>query len=180
VTKMIAIMSLALSFATAAAAQGPPGLEKKSPPVQSSISMRIAGLDCSTALGSNAFSVTAYSFGAQNTSSTGTGSGGGAGRAVILPLNATKKFDECSPALFGGVVTGKHYATVDLVQQDDKGNTILTINLTDTLISSYQISGSQSYDSPQESIQIDFRKICISEPGSGDKLCFDRGTNTAS
>jgi hypothetical protein len=73
-----------------------------------------------------------------------------------------------------------HYATVDLVQQDAKGNTILTINLTDTLISSYQISGSQSYDSPQESMQIDFRKICISEPGSGDKLCFDRSTNTAS
>jgi type VI secretion system secreted protein Hcp len=180
VMKVIALLTIVLSFAAAAAAQGPPGLEKKVPPVNSSISIKIGGLKCTTALGSNTFSATSYSFGSENTSSTGTGGGGGAGKAVVLPLNATKNFDECSPALFGGVVTGDHFPTVDLVQQDDKGNAILTISLMDALISSYQIGGSQSSDSPKESLQIDFRRICISEPGSGSKLCYDRSTNTTS
>jgi type VI protein secretion system component Hcp len=176
----IAKLIVVLSFATAAAAQGPPGLEKKSPPVQSKISIKIAGLNCTTALGSNTFSATGYSFGAnQETSGTG-GGGGGTGKATVLPLSATKKFDECSPAIFGGVVTGKHFATVELVHQDDDGNTILTINLSDALITSYQISGAQFDAFPQEFIKIDFRKICISEPESGNALCFDRGTNTAS
>src|SRR2546427_5769353 len=173
-------MSIVLSFATAAAAQGPPGLEKKSPRAESRITIKIAGLECTTTLGSGTFSATAYSFGASQETTTTTGGGAGAGKAVVLPLNATKAFDECSTSLFGGVVTGKHFATVDLVQQDEKGHAILTINLTDALIGSYQISGHQSNDSPQESIQIDFRKICISDPSSGNKLCFDRSTNTTS
>jgi type VI secretion system secreted protein Hcp len=177
---MTALLILALSFATAAAAQGPPGLEKKGPPVQSGITMKIAGLHCSTNEGSDTFSVTSYSFGAENSVSTGTGGGGGAGKATVLPLNAMKKFDECSPALFGGVVTGQHFQTVDLVQQDEKHQTILIINLTDALITSYSIGGSQASDAPVETIQIDFRKICISEPGGSNKLCFDRGTNTTS
>ena len=45
------------------------------------------------------------------------------------------------------------------------------------LITSYQIGGSQSSDTPQESISIDFKKICIAQPNSGNKLCFDRETN---
>jgi type VI secretion system secreted protein Hcp len=180
VTKMIGLPILALSFATAAAAQGPPGLEKKVPAVQSSITVKIAGLHCTTEEGTDTFSVTSYSFGADNSGSTSSGGGGGAGKATILPLSAMKKFDECSPALFGGVVTGEHFQTVDLVQQDEKHHTTLIINLTDALISSYRIGGSQASDTPVESIQIDFRKICISEPSSSTKVCFDRGTNTSS
>ncbi len=177
-SKLTALMILVLSFATAAAAQGPPGLEKKSPPVESRISIKIDGLDCTTGLGSHTFSATSYSFGAENTSSTGAGGGGGGtGKAVVMPLSATKKFDECSPALFGGVVTGEHFKTADLVQHDEKGHPIVTINLSDVLITSYRIGGSQSSDSPQESIQIDFQKICISEAGSSPKLCFDRSKN---
>jgi type VI protein secretion system component Hcp len=66
---------------------------------------------------------------------------------------------------------------VDLTPEDSKGHVILTINLKDALISSYQIGGSQSSDSPRESIQIDFGSICISEPSNGNKFCFDRAEN---
>jgi type VI secretion system secreted protein Hcp len=178
VKKLTVVTILLLSFAAVAAAQGPPGLEKKTPPVHSSITIKIAGLGCTTAAGSNTFNVSSYSFGATQSVSTGTaGGGGGAGKATIMPLSATKQFDECSPALFGNVVTGEHVPTVDLVHQDDKGNTILTITLTDALITSYQIGGAQSQDNPQENISIDFRKICISETNSGNRLCFDRATN---
>jgi type VI protein secretion system component Hcp len=155
-------------------------LEKKEAPEQSAITIKIAtGLACTTALGTDTFSATTYSFGAtQDTSTTSTGTGSGTGKSTVMPLNATKLFDECSPSLFGAVVTGKHFASVDLTQNDGKGHTILTINLQNALISSYQIGGSQSSDSPRESIQIDFQKICISEPSNGSKLCFDRTTNT--
>jgi type VI protein secretion system component Hcp len=97
-----------------------------------------------------------------------------------MPLSATKLFDECSPALFGAVVAGKRFASVDLTQNDGKGNAILRINLKNAAISSYQIGGSQSNDSPRESIQIDFQKICISEPSTSTSVCYDRGTNTMS
>lgn len=176
--KLTVVTILLLSFAAVAAAQGPPGLEKKTPPVNSSITVKIPGLGCTTAVDSNTFSASSYSFGATQSVSTGTSGGaGGTGKATIMPLSATKQFDECSPALFGSVVTGDHLQTVELVHKDDKGNTILTISLTGALITSYQIGGSQSYDIPQETISIDFRKICISEPTSGNKLCFDRETN---
>jgi type VI protein secretion system component Hcp len=62
--------------------------------------------------------------------------------------------------------------------EDGKGHTILTIRLEKALITSYQIGGFQASDTPRESIQIDFQKICISEPSSNSKLCFDRGKGT--
>ena len=180
-TRMIAAMIIAVSIATVAAAQGPPGQEKKEAPEHSSISVKVAGLTCTASLGSGAFSAITYAFGAtQNASITSASGGSGAGKATVMPLNLTKLFDECSPALFGALVTGNHFATVDLTQEDGKGHAILTINLQDALISSYQIGGSQASDSPRESIQIDFRKICISEPSGGNKLCFDRATNMTS
>ncbi|HEU5258619.1 MAG TPA: type VI secretion system tube protein Hcp, partial [Vicinamibacterales bacterium] len=120
-TKILASSILALSLATAAAAQGPPGLEKKVPAVQSSITVTIgSSLHCTTEEGTGAFSVTSYSFGAENTGSTSAGGGGGAGKATVMPLSVMKKFDECSPLLFGGVVTGEHFPAVELLQQDEK------------------------------------------------------------
>jgi type VI secretion system secreted protein Hcp len=177
-TRKIAFVILVLFLVTAAAAQGLPGQATPKLPLQSNISLKIANLGCTTSLGTNTFKVSAYSFGAvQDTSSIGSG-GGAAGKATVQPLNATKRFDECSPALFGAVVTGKRFATADLVQEDEKGTPILTISLTDVLIGSFQIGGSESSATPQEAIQIDFRKICITEPSNNNKLCFDRATNT--
>jgi type VI secretion system secreted protein Hcp len=174
-------MIVVVSLATAAAAQGPTGQEKKDGPGHSSITIKVGGLTCTTSEGSGTFSATAYSFGATQPTSIGSATGGaGTGKASIMPLNVTKLFDECSPSLFGAVVTPKHFATVDLFQDDGKGHTFLTIHLEDVLISSYQIGGSQSSDSPRESIQFDFQKICVAEPGNGSKLCYDHSTNTAS
>ncbi len=175
---MFAAFLFVVSLATAAAAQGPPGLEKKEAPEHSSISIKVANVDCATSLGSGTFSAITYAFGATNPSTVSTGTGGGAGKATIMPLNVTKLFDECSPALFGAVVTGQHFSAVDLTQEDSKGHVILTINLKDAQITSYQIGGSQSSDSPHESIQIDFAQICIRDTSNGNKFCFDRTTNS--
>jgi type VI protein secretion system component Hcp len=173
-------MIVVLFVTTAAAAQGPPSVIPNLPP-QSTISMRIAGLGCSTALGANTFSVLTYSFGgSQDTSASGGGGGGGgAGKPNILPLSATKNLDACSLSLLVVLLQGAHIATVDLVQQDTKGNPILTINLTDVLVGLYQTGGSVSSDTPQETIHLDFKKICISAPGNNTK-CYDRSTNVIS
>ena len=102
-TRMIAAMIIAVSIATVAAAQGPPGQEKKEAPEHSSISVKVAGLTCTASLGSGAFSAITYAFGAtQNASITSASGGSGAGKATVMPLNLTKLFDECSPALFRG------------------------------------------------------------------------------
>jgi type VI protein secretion system component Hcp len=179
---MFAGMILVVSFASFAAAQGSQDQEKKGSKESSNsstITIQVADLTCTTPLGSGTFSAAAYSFaGAQESSLTSGGSG--AGKATISPLNISKLFDECSPSLFGAVVIGKHFPTVDLTQADSKGNPILKIHLEQAAIDGYSIGGSKSSDSPQENIQIDFRKICISDPSTGSKLCYDRVANTTS
>src|SRR5262249_41771242 len=95
VTRMIAIMIFVVSLATAAAAQGPPGLEKKELQERSSITVKVAGLTCTTALGSGTFSVSAYSFGATQETSAAAGGGGGTGKSTVMPLNLARAFDEC-------------------------------------------------------------------------------------
>ena len=171
----VATVVMILCLALDAAAQG------KKHDKNGGITIKIGNLSCTTSAGSNTFEVSSYSFGASQQTSSGSASGGaGAGKATIAPLKATKKFDACSPRLFGGVVTGEHFATADLVQHDGDGDITLTISLTDAVITSYVIGGDDSSDTPQESISIEFRKICISEPSSNNKLCFDASTNTTS
>jgi type VI secretion system secreted protein Hcp len=182
VTKSFAALILVVSLATFAAAEGAPGQEKKGGPEGSNssrITITAVGLNCTTSLGTGIFSATSYSFGATNTISTSTGGGGGTGKATVMPLSVTKLFDECSPALFGAVVSGQSFKTVDLTQNDNKGNPILTINLQNAAITSYQIGGSEANDSPRETIQIDFEKICIANPSTSSKACFNRATNSA-
>jgi type VI secretion system secreted protein Hcp len=172
--RVIAFIVFILSFAYAASAEPLPAAGK----AQSEMTIKIAGLNCTTSASSNTFNVLSYSFGATQETSSSSGGGGGAGKAVVSQLNAAKNFDECSPALFGAVVSGRHFPTADLVQQDDKGHPILTINLTDVLISSYQIGGSQASDNPQETIALSYSKICITEASSNTKMCYDRVANT--
>ena len=174
--RKIATIILMLSLAFDAAAQLPPGLAKKRP-AGPSIAVKIKNLGCTTSAGSDTFEISSYSFGAEQTSS-GSSSGGAGGKPTLSALNLTKGFGECSPRLFGAVVTGNHFPSADLLQQDGDGNTVLTINLTDAIISSYEIAGSESVDRPNESISIQFEKICITGANSTDKLCYDvaRGT----
>ena len=138
-----------------------------------SISVKVDNLSCSSALGSGTFPILAWSFGATQTGDLSGGGGGGAGKAVGSDLNVQKRFDECSPALFGGVTTGKHFPTATLVQQDQKKNSVMIVTLTDLLIRSYQLSGSQADANPVERVSFNFSKICISDVQSGKQACFD-------
>jgi type VI protein secretion system component Hcp len=143
----------------------------------STITVAVNGLTCSTSLGGGTFLGNSYSFGASQSSDITSGGGGGAGKATISDLSVARAMDACSPALFGAVLTGKHFTSTTLVQTDANGNTLLTITLSDALVSSYNISGNQQNPSPSETISFAFRKICVEEASSGSKFCFDFAEN---
>ena len=167
-----------LLLSVAARAQGNSQAHIPPPPPKASITVNLNGLSCQTTAGTNAFSVLAWSWGASNPVTIGTGGGGsGAGKASVSDLSVTKMFDQCSPALFGGVVTGKHFNTLTLTQDDSNGNVVLTVTLSDVLVSSWQMSGSVNEAFPTESVSFAFAKVCIAETGGGGKFCFDIAQN---
>jgi len=145
----------------------------------STITVKVDGLTCTTSLGAGTFAVQAWSFGATQSGGSASSGGAGAGKASVSDLSVQRKFDECSPALFGGVTTGKHFTTLTLTQSGKKGP-VMIVTLTDILISGYQLTGSQAHVDPVESVSFNFAKICINDVDSGAKVCFDFKTNTAS
>jgi type VI secretion system secreted protein Hcp len=103
------------------------------------------------------FDVFAVSFAAGT--SAGGSSGKGAGRASLGEISITKVLDKASTKLFQACASGKHYpkATITLRKA---GKPYLSYQLTDVLITSYQLGGAGSGGSaPLESISISFGKI---------------------
>jgi type VI protein secretion system component Hcp len=171
-TRRISLLAVvyALFMSTTARAQ-------ESKPPQSFITVIAEDLKCTTPLGSGIFGVDAWSFGAAI--AKGTINTEGIGQANVSDLNIQKKFDDCTPALFGAVTTSKHFPSLTLVQQDKK-ETLMTVVLTDVVMSSYQIAGTQTTREPVEAIAISFAKICVSDVASGKNVCFDFKTQTSS
>jgi type VI secretion system secreted protein Hcp len=143
----------------------------------STITVKVDDLSCTTVVGTGAFNVQTWSFGATQSTGGSTGGGGGAGKATVSGLKVQKTFDQCSPGLFAGVTTGKHFRTVTVVQQDEK-NTVMTVTLTDVIISSYELAGEQSSRNPMEAIVFGFAKVCINDSQSGTQACFDFASQT--
>lgn len=167
--KCLFTLVLLLLVATAAIAQDKGG---------STISVKVENLNCSTPLGSGTFNVQSWSFGASNTGDTSGGGGGGAGKATVTDLSVRKKFDQCSPALFGAVTTGKHYKSATLTQEDKKGP-VMVVTMSDVVVSSYQLGGSQADRDPMEAVMFNFSKICINDVDSGSSVCFDFNTQSS-
>jgi type VI protein secretion system component Hcp len=146
---------------------------------QSTITVKLDDLTCTTSLGTGTFNAMAWMFSASNTTSSSSGGGGGAGKAEVSALIVQKRFDECSPAMFAAVATGKHFKGLTLTQQDKK-DIIMTVTLTDVIVSSYKLGGNEEAKSPSETIDFDAAKICINDVESGNKACFDFKTQTGS
>lgn len=175
--KRLFLSAALLLLAMTVAAQGPPAVSNsKILAPQSIIVATVNGLNCSTSAGTNTFPVQAWSWGASNTADTSSGGGGGTGKATVHDLTVQKKFDGCSPALFGAVVSGKHFNGMTLTQEDSNHNIVLTLTLTDVLVTSWNIGGAQSSELPVESVSFAFRKVCIQEPSTSSKFCYDLST----
>ena len=151
------------------AAQGNSGKGNSKP--QSAITLTLGALQCTTPVGADAFSVQSWSWGASNPTVLG-GGGGGAGKASVSDLNILKAFDACSPALFGGVVTGKAFPALTLTQSNGDG-TATTVTLTDVRVTAWQASGSSASAAASESVSFAFSKVCLADGASGGRFCFD-------
>jgi type VI secretion system secreted protein Hcp len=144
---------------------------------RSAITMTLGTLQCTTPAGADAFGVLSWSWGASNPTTIGSGGGGaGAGKASLSDLNILKSFDACSPALFGGVVTGKAFPTATLTQSNSDG-TVTTLTLTDVFVTAWQASGSNASEAPTESVSFAFAKVCLADGASGGRFCFDVAAN---
>jgi type VI secretion system secreted protein Hcp len=138
----------------------------------------VDGLNCSTALGTGIFPALAWSFGASDSITTGgTGSGGSTGKVSLGSLNISKRADSCSPRLFADVVTGRHINSVTIVQENKKSDAF-TVTLSNVIVSSYQLGGTESSEFPTEQISFGFGKICLTDSQSGTKTCYNALTGT--
>jgi len=139
---------------------------------RSSIVVTVEGLTCTTSAGTGMFPALTWSFGATQTTTAG-GGGAAAGRANISDVSVTKRTDSCSPLLFGDVATGRRVPRVTIVQQDNNRDDVFTVLLEDVIVSSYQLSGSQSEEVPTESISFNFSRITITDNISGNRFRWD-------
>jgi type VI protein secretion system component Hcp len=136
--------------------------------------LALPGLNCTTPAGTSTFKIESWSWGASNT--TSIGGGGSTGKTNIQDLSVLKAFDSCSAALFGFVTKGEVLKDATLTQHDADGNTTATVTLEVVRGTSWQVSSSTAQDAPTESLSLGFRKGCIADTASGNKLCFDQAT----
>ena len=172
--RLLVTVAMAVLLCSMAVAQKADKGDKKA---ESKLTAVVDGLNCSTPAGQGTFSVLSWSFGASNPVVIG-GGGGGAGKVSISDFNIQKLFDACSPALFGAVISGKHYKTLTFSQSQPKDGDTMVAVLSDVIVTSYQIGGSENTEYPTESMSFAFSKVCITETSSGNKLCYDATKGT--
>ena len=173
--KLVCVAAAVLVLSVGVAAQGNSGKGNGKP--VSTITLTLGGLQCTTPVGTDAFRVQAWSWGASNPAAVGgAGGGAGAGKASLSDLNILKAFDACSPALFGGVVTGRAFPSLTLTQSNSDG-TATTLSLTDVRVTGWQASGSTASEAATESVSFAFAKVCLADGASGARFCFDVAAN---
>ena len=168
--KKIGVLAVMILLGTVAVAQNGQGHGSGR---RSTIVVTVEGLTCTTSAGTGMFSALSWSFGATQTINTTGGGGAGAGKANITDVSVTKRTDSCSPILFGDVATGKHIPKLTIVQQDNNRDDVFSVVLQDVIISSYQLSGNQGDEVPNEQISFNFAKITITDAISGTKFGWD-------
>jgi type VI protein secretion system component Hcp len=124
-----------------------------------------SGLGC-TALSSDSFNILSWSWG--TTDSVGSKT------AATSDLNVSKTLDGCSAALFGAVSSGKQLTTVTLIQTDPASSDTVTVTLSGSTVTSWQISGSAGGGKPFESVSFSFTKVCVAESLSGTSFCSSK------
>jgi type VI protein secretion system component Hcp len=167
--KFLSVVAGVFALSAALAAQGPPA---KGPSGKSAIAVTLGSLGCSTGLGTDAFEVQAWSWGASNPVDVIGGGGGSAGKVNVQDLSLTKAFDGCSPALLGAVSIGKGFPSLTLVASNKDGTTTSVV-LSDVRVSSWQVGGTSASAAAVESASFAFSKVCLTDGSSGAKFCYD-------
>ena len=113
----------------------------------------------------NAIDILSFSFGASMTAGYQAGASGNearSGRADVSNVTVMKVLDKTSPYLFDHCVTGNILTKVTLLYDKPLGDLqedYFKIEMTDALITSVQLSGSQ--ENPVESVSFAFQKVNV-------------------
>ena len=102
----------------------------------------------------------AFSWGVSQSGPTGPGGGGGAGKAVFDDLLVVERTSKASPKLWLACASGQHIKSAILTcrKHGKAPLEFLKITLTDVLISSYEIDGSDD-ELPLDQIALAFAKV---------------------
>jgi type VI secretion system secreted protein Hcp len=105
--------------------------------------------------------VLSWSWGESQAGQVAHGGGGGAGKVTMQDFHFTMRSSKASPKLFLACATGQHIKQAVLVgrKAGDKPQEYLKYKLTDILVSSYQIGGSNGGDSPSDQISLNFARL---------------------
>lgn len=106
--------------------------------------------------------VESFSWGEINSGSHASGAGGGSGKVQIQDFHFVKKYDKSSPVLALKCAGGDHIklATLTCRKAGTEQQEYLVIKMSDLLISSYQVGGSQGGDIvPTDQVSLNFSKI---------------------
>jgi type VI secretion system secreted protein Hcp len=104
--------------------------------------------------------IQSWSWGASNSSTVG-GGGGGTGKVSFQDISFTKRLDKASPILARACATGEHIKSAKLFvrKSGDNATDYYTITLSDLLVTSVSMGGSDGGELPTESISLNFTKI---------------------
>jgi len=106
-----------------------------------------------------------FSWGQQQSGTSGRGGGAGAGKVMANDFNFVKKVDKASPNLLIGCATGQHYKTAVLTARKAGGGQqdYFKVTMEDVLVSSYQVGGSAHGDVvPMDQVSLNFAKLEMS------------------
>lgn len=104
--------------------------------------------------------VLAFSWGLSQAGAEATGSGGASGKAVFDDLIVVARTSKASPQLWLACANGTHIKSAVLTcrRRGKAAVEFLTIQLTDVVIASYEVDGSEE-ESPVEQISLSYGRI---------------------
>jgi type VI secretion system secreted protein Hcp len=108
--------------------------------------------------------VETFSWNMHQTTSFHASTGGGAGKVNMGDLAFTHKVDKASPKLMTACCTGAHIASALLTCRKAGGESavdFLKITLTNLIVSSVSPSGTNSGDTPNESVSLAFAEFKV-------------------
>ena len=152
------------------------------------VSTSTSETNCSTAAGFKGyFDAQSFSIGGSNATTVSSSGGSGAGKISLQNLTIAKAFDNCSGTLITQFLAEQRIPTVTLVETETIGNgvskTILTITLTDAIISNYVLTDGAGGSVGAEQLSFGYQTACIvSSPLNGNitKVCYNSVTNVTS
>jgi type VI secretion system secreted protein Hcp len=112
----------------------------------------------------NQIQVHSFSWGATQTTNFKSATGGTAGVVDVHDLHFTHLYDNASPKLMQACATGQHIDSAVFTCRKAGGNSaidFLTVTLSNVIVSSVTPSGSNTADTPTESVSLAFAEYRI-------------------